>query len=86
MVVVVGDEPLRSGRRDVGVDLCREIQLDLDGLAQQRNRAYVALDAIQDDRVAVGKFVADADKIKAAIIEPVGVRALLVFPPHQTHC
>src|ERR1700742_245111 len=45
VVVVVRNESLRSGRSDVGVDLDREIQLDLDGLRQRRNGADVALKA-----------------------------------------
>src|ERR1700761_3461476 len=82
VVVVVRNESLRSGRSDVGVDLDREIQLDLDGLRQRGNGADVALNAVQNDGVAVGKVVADADKIKSAIVKPVAVRALFVRLPH----
>src|SRR5580693_10341389 len=46
VVVVVGNEPSRSRRRDVGVDLYREVQLDLDGMGQRSNRAHVALNAV----------------------------------------
>ncbi len=81
VVVVVGNQASGSGRRDVGVDLYREVQLDLDGVGQRSDRAHVALNAVHNDRVAVGKVLADADKIEAAIDKPVAVRALfLSFP------
>ncbi len=85
VVVVVGNEPSRSGRRDVSVDLCREVQLDLDGMGQRSNRAHVALNAVHNDREAIGKVVANADEIEAAIDKPIAIGAPLVFLPHQAH-
>ena len=86
MIVEVRDKPPRSGRRDVSVDLDREVQLDLDGMGQRSDCAHVALDAVHDDRVATGEVVADAGKVEAAVSKAVGVRAFLVVPPHQAHC
>jgi hypothetical protein len=42
--------------------------------------ARVALNAIQNDRVAIGKVVADTGNIEAVINEAVAVGALLSFP------
>src|ERR1700692_1055936 len=86
MFVVVGNETLRCGRSEVGVDLYREVQLHLDGVGQCSNRAHVALDAVQNDGVTIVKVGADPDKIEAAITQPVAVASLLVFFLYQPYC
>ena len=85
VVVVVGSQTRLTWRRDVGVDLYREVQLDLDRAGQRPDRAHVLLNAVQHDRVAVGEVVADADKIEAAISKPVVVGALFVSSLYQPH-
>ena len=82
MRVVVGNESLRHGRGDVNIDLYGKVQLDLDGVRQRRNRAHVALHAVQHDRVAIGKVVANAVDIEAAIDESIAVGTeLIVMSP-----
>jgi hypothetical protein len=85
VLVVMGDEAARFGWRDVRVDLCREVQLNLDGVRQRANRAHVPVDVVQDDGVTVGEVVADAGQVETAIGKPVGVRVLLVVAPYQAH-
>jgi hypothetical protein len=83
--VVMGDEALRLGWRDIGIDLCREVQFDLDGLRQRGNRAHVLLNVIQHDRVAVGKVASDAGQIETAISKPVIIGAFFVVLFGQAH-
>ena len=73
VLVVVGDKALGFGWREVGVDLRPEVQLDLDGVRQRGDRAHKSLNAVQHDRVAIGKVAANSGNIETAIGEPVGV-------------
>src|SRR5271163_4921967 len=85
VVVVVGSQPPLPWRGDVGVHLYREVQLDLDRASQRPHRPHVLLNAVQNNRVTLGKVVADTDEIKAAINKPIAVGALFVFSPYQPH-
>ena len=85
MLVVVGDKALGFGWRDVGIDLRREVQLDLDGVRQRGNRAHISLNTLQDDRVAVGKVFADSSNIETAIGKPVDVGVLFVVLADQAY-
>ena len=81
MLVVVGDKALGFGWRDVGVDLRREVQLDLNGVRQRGNRAHKSLNAAQNDRVAIGKVFADSSTVETAIGKPVDVWVLFLVLP-----
>ena len=85
MLVVMRDEALGFGRCEVGVDLGGEVQFDLDGVQQRRDRAYISMNAFQDDRVAVRKIVADSRDIEAAVATSVVVWLFFVVLPDQPY-
>jgi len=54
-------------------------------VGQRGNGAHVPFGVIQDDGVAIGKVIADADNVETAISKPAGVRVLLLVPYYQAH-
>src|ERR1700761_2419195 len=85
VVVVVRSQTRLTWRSDVGVDLYREIQVDLDRAGQRPDRPDVFLDTVQHDRVALGEIVADTDNIEAAVREQVVVGSPFVLTLCQPH-
>ena len=84
VLVVVRDEALRLRWREIGVELGREVQLDLDGVQQRGQSADVSMNTFQNDRVAVGEVSADGFDVET-VGTPVGVCLLFVVLPDQAH-
>ncbi len=85
MVVIMRQEGLRPGWRDIGVDLGLEVELDLDGMRQRGDRGQIAVEAVEHDRIACGKFVADAHQVERAVAHPIGIGVAIAVAPHQPH-
>src|ERR1700759_2928565 len=59
VVVVMRSQARLTWRSEVGVDLYREVQLDLYRAGQHPDSPDVLLDTVQHDRVALGEVIAD---------------------------
>src|SRR3546814_7014050 len=50
MIVIMRQKALRARRRDIGVDLRLEIELDLQPARERRDRADITFEPVEDDR------------------------------------
>src|ERR1700753_3543788 len=85
VVVVVRSQTRLTWWSEVGVDLYREVQLDLDRAGQHPDSPDVFLDTVQHDRVALGEVIADTGNIEAAVREQVVVGSPFVPSLYQPH-
>jgi hypothetical protein len=83
VIVGVRNKALRSRGCDIGVDLRRKVQLDLDRVCEQGKGAHVSLNALQDDRVAIAEVLAEGRGIETAAGKPVDVPVPRVVLPDQ---
>src|SRR3546814_10595177 len=52
MIVIMRQKALRARRRDIGVDLRLEIELDLQPARERSDRADITFEPVEDDREA----------------------------------
>src|SRR3546814_16385144 len=52
MIVIMRQKALRARRRDIGVDLRPELELDLQPARERRDRADITYAPVEDDREA----------------------------------
>src|SRR3546814_19324207 len=67
MIVVMRQEALRARRRDIGVDLRLEIELDLQPACQRRDGADITFEPVEDDRKAGREIIAQCDHVDREI-------------------
>src|SRR3546814_9998992 len=69
MIVIMRQKALRARRRDIGVDLRLEIELDLQPARERRDRADITFEPVEDDREARREIIAQRDHVDRAIAE-----------------
>src|SRR3546814_14942064 len=85
MIVIMRQKALRARRRDIGVDLRLEIELDLQPARERRDRADITFEPVEDDREARREIIAQRDHVDRAIDEAIGLKNLFLLtldPPH----
>src|SRR3546814_2504282 len=73
MIVIMRQKALRARRRDIGVDLRLEIELDLQPARERRDRADITFEPVEDDREARREIIAQRDHVDRAIAEAIEI-------------